>query len=129
MVGYVLQPLDDERSRDAEGEIPDDVEVWWVCGAAPKRYTSCNSQGKASGQLGKCTSPTFVPLFRDISGESSVHSVGEDVAVNYPDPPRRRFRQQLQDRDIKRRHVQTPTVVQTGKQTPSELLSLPSALE
>lgn len=34
MVGDVLQPLDDERSGDAEGEVPDDVEVWRVCGAA-----------------------------------------------------------------------------------------------
>lgn len=76
----------------------------------------------------ECSSPTFVPLFRDISGESSVHSVGEDVAVNYPDPPRRRFRQQLQNRDNKRRLVQT-RVVKAGKKTPSELLSLPSALE
>lgn len=47
MVGDVLQPLDDERSRDAEGEVPDDVEVRWLCGAAPTRYTSPNSQGKA----------------------------------------------------------------------------------
>lgn len=32
-VGHVLQPLDDERGRDAEREIPYDVKVWWICGA------------------------------------------------------------------------------------------------
>lgn len=31
-VGHVLQPLDDERRRHVEREIPDDVEVGWIFG-------------------------------------------------------------------------------------------------
>lgn len=54
-----------------------------------------------NAQLEKYTSPTFLPRFRDTSWESSVHSVGEDVAVDNPEPPRRSLRQQLQNRNIK----------------------------
>ena len=33
-VGDVLQPLNDEGGWDIKREIPDDVKVWWICGAA-----------------------------------------------------------------------------------------------
>lgn len=29
-VGYVLQPLDDERSGHTEGKVPNDMQVRWI---------------------------------------------------------------------------------------------------
>lgn len=57
-------------------------------------------ENEANARLAKRSSPTFLPRFRDSSRESSVHPVGEDVAVDNPEPPRRSLGQQLQNRDI-----------------------------
>lgn len=91
-VGHVLQPLDDEGGRDVEREVPYDVEVWWICGDT---HTCKTPRHVTSERSWRFNSPTFLPRLGDARWESSVHSVGEYVAVDDPQLPWRRLGQQL----------------------------------